>query len=109
MNPYAAEFPRATKIARSMVTQYGMSKKLGPRTFGKKEELVFLGREISEQRNYSDEVAEEIDSEVRCIIDRAYIRAKKTVSEYRATLDTLAQMLIQKETVEKAEFDALFA
>ncbi len=102
------DLERATKIARSMVTQYGMSKKLGPRTFGKKEELVFLGREISEQRNYSAEVAELIDSEVRCIIDRAHNRARKTLTDYRGTLDTLAQMLIQKESVDKAEFDALF-
>jgi len=103
------DLERATKIARSMVTQYGMSKKLGPRTFGRKEELVFLGREISEQRNYSAEVAELIDSEVRCIIDRAHNRARNTVTDYRGTLDTLAQMLIQKESVDKAEFDALWA
>ena len=72
------DIEQATKIARQMVTQYGMSERLGPRTFGRKEELVFLGREISEQRNYSEKVAEEIDEEVRRIIDHAYQVAKKT-------------------------------
>ena len=86
-----------------------MSDKLGPRTFGKKEELVFLGREISEQRNYSDEVAELIDDEVRCIIDRAYSRAKKVLIDYRDKLDTLARMLTEVESVDKQQFDALFA
>ncbi len=100
---------RATKMARAMVMQYGMSKRLGPRTFGKKEELVFLGREISEQRNYSDEVAELIDEEVHCIIDRAYARAKKVLIDYRDKLDTLAKMLMETETVDKQQFDALFA
>ena len=66
------DLERATKLARKMVTAYGMSEKLGPLTFGEKEEMVFLGREIAEQRNYSEEVAEEIDQEVRRIIDEAY-------------------------------------
>ena len=69
------DIEKATNLARAMVTQYGMSEKLGPLAFGKKEEMVFLGREISEQRNYSDEVAAKIDSEVREIIDRAFARA----------------------------------
>ena len=66
------DIEKATNLARAMVTQYGMSEKLGPLTFGKKEEMIFLGREISEQRNYSDEVAAKIDAEVREIIDRAF-------------------------------------
>jgi cell division protease FtsH len=103
------DLERATKMARAMVTQYGMSTKLGPRTFGKKEDLVFLGREISEQRNYSDEVAQMIDSEVRAIIDRAHSRAKETLTQYRDRLDALAKMLIDSETVDKHQFDALFA
>jgi cell division protease FtsH len=102
------DLERATKMARAMVTQYGMSKKLGPRTFGKKEELVFLGREISEQRNYSAEVAELIDDEVRSIIDCAYARAKKVLTDYRDKLDMLAKMLMEAETVDKQQFDALF-
>ena len=91
-----------------MVTQYGMSESLGPLTFGKKEEMVFLGREISEQRNYSEEVAEKIDAEVREIIDRAYDRAKEALTKHRAVLDKLADVLIEKETIESDEFEALF-
>ncbi|MBI1802270.1 MAG: ATP-dependent metallopeptidase FtsH/Yme1/Tma family protein [Chloroflexi bacterium] len=102
------DLERATKIARAMVTQYGMSKRLGPRTFGKKDDLVFLGREISEQRNYSGEIAELIDEEVRCIIDRAYLRAKQTLTTYRDKLDTLAKLLTETESVDKQQFDALF-
>jgi cell division protease FtsH len=103
------DLERATRMARAMVTQYGMSEVLGNRTFGKKEELVFLGREISEQRNYSDEVAEQIDAEVRRIIDHAYFRAKETLTTYRDKLDTLSQLLMETETVDKQQFDALFA
>jgi cell division protease FtsH len=91
-----------------MVTQYGMSEKLGPLAFGKKEEMVFLGREISEQRNYSDEVAAKIDAEVREIIDRAYDRAREALTTHRDVLDRLAARLIEKETIEHEEFEALF-
>jgi cell division protease FtsH len=91
-----------------MVTQYGMSEKLGPLAFGKKEEMVFLGREISEQRNYSDEVAAKIDAEVRDIIDRAYARAKVALETHRDVLDRLADLLVEKETIEHDEFEALF-
>src|ERR687896_1071239 len=102
------DIEKATSLARAMVTQYGMSEKLGPLAFGKKEEMVFLGREISEQRNYSDEVAAKIDSEVRAIIDRAYDRAREALSSHRAILDKLADLLIEKETIEAEEFEALF-
>jgi len=102
------DLERVTKLARAMVVQYGMSPKLGPRTFGKKNDLMFMGREISEQRNYSDEVAGMIDEEVRSIVDRAYSRAKKTLTDYREKLDTLANMLTDAETVDKQQFDALF-
>jgi len=91
-----------------MVTQYGMSEKLGPLTFGKKEEMIFLGREISEQRNYSDEVAAKIDAEVREIIDRAYDRAKEALTAQREVLDKLAALLVEKETIESEEFESLF-
>jgi cell division protease FtsH len=91
-----------------MVTQYGMSEKLGPLTFGKKDEMIFLGREISEQRNYSDEVAAKIDAEVREIIDRAYQRAKEALVSQREVLDRLASLLIEKETIEGEEFESLF-
>jgi cell division protease FtsH len=103
------DIEKATGLARAMVTQYGMSDKLGPLTFGKKDEMIFLGREISEQRNYSDEVAAKIDAEVREIIDRAYQRAKEALTAQREVLDRLAALLIEKETIESEEFESLFA
>jgi cell division protease FtsH len=102
------DIEKATALARAMVTQYGMSEKLGPLAFGKKEEMVFLGREISEQRNYSDEVAARIDSEVREIIDRAFVRATEALTTHREVLDRLAALLVEKETIEHEEFEALF-
>jgi cell division protease FtsH len=102
------DIEKATGLARAMVTQYGMSEKLGPLTFGKKDEMIFLGREISEQRNYSDEVAAKIDAEVREIIDRAYERAKAALVSHREVLDKLAALLIEKETIEGEEFESLF-
>ncbi len=103
------DLERATKLARKMVTAYGMSEKLGPLTFGDREELVFLGREIAEQRNYSDHVAEEIDHEVRGIIDEAHHRARAILLTYRQKLDILAQRLMEIETIERKEFEALVA
>jgi len=102
------DIEHTTKIARQMVTQWGMSERLGPRTFGRKEELVFLGREISEQRNYSEKVAEEIDEEVRRIIDRAYHVAKKMLTENRAKLNQIAHKLIEIETIEGEDLMTLF-
>jgi cell division protease FtsH len=103
------DIEKATSLARAMVTQYGMSDKLGPLQFGKKEEMVFLGREISEQRNYSDEVAAKIDAEVREIIDRASERAREALTAQRSQLDQLAALLVEKETIEGDEFESLFA
>jgi cell division protease FtsH len=105
----ANDLERATDVARAMVTRYGMSEKLGPRTFGNREELVFLGREISEQRNYSEEVAEQIDSEVKRIITTAYDRAKEILTRYRYKLDELSDRLIKIETIDQSEFEAMFA
>ncbi|MBI2329341.1 MAG: ATP-dependent zinc metalloprotease FtsH [Chloroflexi bacterium] len=103
------DIERATKLARKMVTDYGMSDKLGPRTFGQKEELVFLGREISEQRDYSEKVAEQIDEEVYNIIQQAYAVAKKTLSENKPKLIEIAQKLIAEETLEGAELESIFS
>jgi cell division protease FtsH len=94
------DISKVTKLARAMVTRYGMSERLGPRTFGQKEELIFLGREISEQRDYSEKVAEEIDDEVRRIIDRAHELARSILRENRAKLEQLAQKLLEVETLE---------
>jgi len=103
------DLERVSELARKMVTQYGMSEVLGPQTFGEKEELVFLGREIGEQRNYSEEVAEAIDREVRRLVDEAYNRAREILTTYRAKLDQIARHLIENETIEAAEFQALCA
>jgi len=101
------DLEQSTGLARKMVTEYGMSDKLGPRTFGKREELVFLGREIHEQRNYSEKIAEEIDNEVKSLIQRAYDTAKKILSGNKARLRLIAERLIAKETIEEDEFAAL--
>ncbi len=91
---------KATNIARNMVTQWGMSERLGPRTFGNKQEMVFLGREIGEQRNYSEKVAEEIDEEVRRLVDHAYQTARNLLIENRERLDKLVKVLMDKETID---------
>ena len=103
------DIEKATELARRMVTEYGMSEKLGPLAFGKRDELIFLGREIGEQRNYSDEVAKQIDEEVRAIIDRNYERAMQVLIQHKDKLVALAEKLIEQETVEGPEFEALFA
>ena len=102
------DLEQATNIARTMVTRYGMSEKLGPRTFGKREELVFLGREISEQRDYSDSVAQTIDEEVHALIDSAYKSAKKVLSENKEQLMKLSKYLIENETAEGEYLEELF-
>ena len=103
------DIEKATDLARRMVTEFGMSDKLGPLSFGKRDELVFLGREIGEQRNYSDEVAKTIDEEVRAIIDRAYERAMEVLTTHRDRLQALADKLIAEETVDSDEFEKLFS
>ena len=94
------DLEQATNIARAMITRLGMSKKLGPRTFGKREELVFLGKEISEQRDYGDQVAEAIDDEVHGLLQEAYDTAKKVISSNTGKLSALAKYLIEHETIE---------
>jgi cell division protease FtsH len=104
----ANDIERATGMARRMVTEFGMSRTLGPRAFGKKEELVFLGREISEQRNYSDEVAYQIDQEIRELIDAAHERARSIVEAQSDKLVAIAELLLREETIEGEELEALF-
>jgi cell division protease FtsH len=103
------DLERVTKLARSMVTRMGMSDELGPMVYGQKEELVFLGREISEQRDYSESVAEVIDDEVRRLVSDAHERARSILIEYRAQLDAIAQRLIEIETLEREEFERIFS
>ncbi|TXH07062.1 MAG: ATP-dependent metallopeptidase FtsH/Yme1/Tma family protein [Candidatus Moraniibacteriota bacterium] len=100
------DLERATQMARNMVTRYGMSR-LGARTFGKKEELIFLGREMHEERNYSEETARSIDAEVSRLISEAFNQATEILSGKRVLLDRIATTLLEKETIEKDEFDAL--
>jgi cell division protease FtsH len=102
------DLERVSQLARAMVTRYGMSEKLGPMVYGQKEELVFLGREISEQRDYSDAVAEEIDDEVRRIVNEAHETAKRVLAENRDKLDAIAHRLIEVETLDGAQFAAFF-
>lgn len=96
----------ATELARRLVMEYGMSR-LGPITFGKREGLVFLGKEITEQRNFSEEVAEKIDKEVERIIKEAQLNAKRILMSKRGLLDKIAQKLIKQETIERREFEEL--
>jgi cell division protease FtsH len=91
---------KVTQIARNMITQWGMSSRLGPRTFGRRQSMVFLGRDISEERDYSERTAEEIDDEVRRIIDEAHARCRTVIAEHREALDRLAARLMEVETVE---------
>ncbi len=101
------DLQKATSLARQMVTQWGMSENLGPRTFGRKEEMIFLGREISEQRNYSEKVAEEIDDEVRHIVDQAYQTATKQLTKNRDKLEQLVKVLREEETIEGEALQAI--
>ncbi|MFH1836822.1 MAG: ATP-dependent zinc metalloprotease FtsH [Candidatus Omnitrophota bacterium] len=97
------DIKKATEIARNMVTQYGMSERLGHLTFGKRHEQIFLGRDISEERNYSEDTAKIIDEEVKNIIDGCYEIARSKMSENKDKLDILAEKLIEKETLEENE------
>ena len=89
------DLEHATSLARSMVTRYGMSDRLGPRTFGKREELVFLGRELGESRDYGDRVAEEIDQEVHAIIQAAHTAATELLTAHKAKLVQLARQQLE--------------
>lgn len=102
------DMEQATQLARQMVTRFGMSERLGPMVWGQKEELVFLGREIGEQRDYSEKVAQEIDEEVRRIIHSAYERAKEVLLANKDRLIAIAETLIERETLEEKEFEAFF-
>lgn len=102
------DIERATKIARSMVTHYGMNDILGPMTYGTDEEEVFMGRDFGRTRNYSEEVAAKIDSEMRKMIDTAYHRAEKLITDNMDTLHRIAEALLEKETIDAKEFERIF-
>ncbi|MBI5206143.1 MAG: ATP-dependent metallopeptidase FtsH/Yme1/Tma family protein [Nitrospirae bacterium] len=101
------DLERATDLARRMVTEWGMSEKLGPLTFGKKEEQVFLGRDIAKHKDYSEKTAEDIDGEVKRIVIEAYERAKTLLANNFDTLDVFAKTLLEKETMDAVEIDAM--
>ena len=103
------DLEQVTRIARRMVTVLGMSERMGPLTYGHKEEMMFLGREISEQRNYSEDVAEAIDREVQRIVAEAYERTVNIITTYRDLLNTIAENLMEIETLDQHSFKALFA
>src|SRR5207302_1371303 len=103
------DIQRATQLARRMVTQWGMSEKLGTVMMGHKEELVFLGRDLGEQRNYSEEVAALIDEEVRNIIQQGYETAKRILTAKRSHLDAVVERLMVVETIDAAELESLTA
>ncbi|TKS64719.1 MAG: ATP-dependent metalloprotease [Nitrospira sp.] len=101
------DLERATDLARKMVCEWGMSEKMGPLTFGKKEEAVFLGRELGSQRDYSDQIAMEIDKEVKRLVMENYERAKRLLTENMASLKGLAQALLEKEVLDSADIDQI--
>jgi cell division protease FtsH len=103
-----SDIQQVTAYARRMVTDYGMSDKLGTRTFGNKQEMVFLGREISEQRDYSERFALEIDREIDHLIDEAYSTALKILTDNKPKLKQLATKLIAQETLEGEELEKVF-
>jgi cell division protease FtsH len=103
------DLEQATNMVRKMVTEYGMSDSLGPMTYGEREELIFLGRSISDHRNYSETVARTIDAEIRRIVNQGYERAMEVMTKHRNALDKLAHQLIQKESLDEDEVDSLLA
>jgi cell division protease FtsH len=102
------DLERATKLARAMVTRYGFSERLGLRTFGEEQGNPYLGH-MGETRNYSEEIAESIDREIRQILDKAYQQAKNIVMTQKDKLENLAKTLLDIETVERPQFEALMA
>lgn len=102
------DLERVTMLARKMVTRLGMSDELGPMVYGQKDEMVFLGREFSEQRDYSESVAEKIDNEVKNLVSISYQKAKDLLVKYRDVLDELAEKLLEEETISEKQLDEIF-
>jgi cell division protease FtsH len=100
------DIERASDLARKMVCEYGMSR-LGPLTFGKKEEQIFLGREIAQHRDYSEDTAIKIDQEVRKLVNRGYTTAKQLIEENREVLERIARALIEREVLDANEIKML--
>jgi len=98
---------RATELARRMVTEFAMSDKLGARSFGRKHGMPFLGRDLMEERDYSDDIASAIDHEIRAIVDHCYHRAEEILKEHREGMGRVVAVLLEKETLEREEFKAI--
>lgn len=105
----SSDLKKATALARQLITQFGMSDELGPRTYGEKEEMIFLGREIHERRDYSEKTAEAIDAAILKLIKQAFKTAEEIITKQRDNLEKIAQTLLAKETLEKEEFEHLLA
>jgi len=103
----SSDLRQATELAKKLITVYGMSEKLTPRTYGEREEMIFLGREIHEQRDYSEATAKAIDQEISSLISRAYKRARDIIKKHRDLLDKIVEKLLVQETLEKEEFEAI--
>jgi cell division protease FtsH len=103
------DLEKVTATAKQMVMRFGMSEKLGPRVFGHDHGQPFLGREFSAEPDYSDEIAREIDDEIRRIVESAHQRAQDLLSEHRESLTTISEILVKRETIEKEQFEALLA
>jgi len=101
------DIDRATELARKIVCDYGMSEELGPLSFGKKEEQIFLGREISQHRDYSELTAQKIDEEVKSIVVNAYTRSRTLISENLDILQRMAEALLERETLDNKDIDEI--
>lgn len=101
------DLQKATSLAKQLVTRFGMSANLGPRTYGEREEMVFLGKEIHQNRDYSDKTAEEIDHEVLTFLNTALKRAQEVIQNHRKDIDKIVDILLEKETIEKEEFEKI--
>src|SRR5207248_1050498 len=101
------DLEKVTQTAKQMVMRFGMSEKLGPRVFGHDHGLPFLGREFSAEPDYSDEIAREIDDEIRRLVESSHVQAKDILTRYRDSLGKLSEILVKRETIEKEQFQAL--
>ncbi|MCB0087330.1 MAG: cell division protein FtsH, partial [Caldilineaceae bacterium] len=104
----SSDIQQLTSTARAMVTKYGMSPSMGPLQFGQQDEMVFLGRDLAEQRDYSEEVAEQIDDEVKQIVDNAYKRVRELLQNNLDKLHAVAKALLERETLNHDEFEEIF-
>jgi cell division protease FtsH len=105
----ANDIEKVTATAKHMVMRYGMSEKLGPRMLGRNHDMPFLGRDMGSEPDYSEEIAREIDDEIRRVIEEAHDRARKVLAEHMEELHTLSELLIERETIDKDQFERLLA